>query len=125
MCRPDARFDPIEVNLGDEPDPMLRERLLAIPTALQWPPEDVALLRRQAAAALRRSSRAARGTPGRDASFARPCITGVAAGSLRVTEAGGLVGTLQGEGDQVFSGQVLAGAPKVFGQMVGLSAQVR
>jgi len=48
----------------------------------------------------------------------------VAAGSLLVSEAGGLVGTLQGDGDHIFSEQVLAGAPKVFGQMVGLFAQV-
>jgi myo-inositol-1(or 4)-monophosphatase len=49
----------------------------------------------------------------------------VAAGSLLVTEAGGLVGDLQGNGDYVFSEQVLAGAPKVFGQMVALFGQVK
>jgi NTE family protein len=53
---PDARFYLIEVNLGDEPDPALRERLLAIPTTLELPAEDVALLRRHAAAALLRSA---------------------------------------------------------------------
>ncbi|MBC7940776.1 MAG: patatin-like phospholipase family protein [Chitinophagaceae bacterium] len=51
----DARFYLIEVNLGDEPDAALRERLLAVPTTLQLPPADVSLLRRHAAAALRRS----------------------------------------------------------------------
>jgi myo-inositol-1(or 4)-monophosphatase len=49
----------------------------------------------------------------------------VAAGSLLVTEAGGLVGNLQGDGDYLFSEQVLAGTPKVFGQMVALFGQVR
>jgi len=44
----------------------------------------------------------------------------VAAGSLLVTEAGGLIGNFQGDGDYLFSGEVLAGTPKVFSQMVGL-----
>ena len=48
----------------------------------------------------------------------------VAAGSLLVTEAGGLVSTLTGEGDPIFAEQVLAGAPRVFGQMVTLFGQV-
>jgi hypothetical protein len=52
----DAQFYLIEVNLGDEPDASLRERLLAVPTTLQLAPEDVLLLRRQGAAALRRSA---------------------------------------------------------------------
>jgi NTE family protein len=52
----DARFYLLEVNLGDEPDPVLRERLLAVPTTLQLPAEDVALLRRHAAQALARSA---------------------------------------------------------------------
>ena len=51
----DARFYLIEVNLADEPDVVLRERLLAVPTTLQLPPEDVRVLRRHAAAALQRS----------------------------------------------------------------------
>lgn len=49
----------------------------------------------------------------------------VAAGSLLVTEAGGLIGNLQGDADYLFSEQVLAGTPKVFGQMVSLFAQTR
>jgi NTE family protein len=52
----DARFYLVEVNLGDEPDVKLRERLLAVPTTLQLSAEDVAMLRRQAGAALRRSA---------------------------------------------------------------------
>ena len=44
----------------------------------------------------------------------------MAAGSLLVTEAGGLMGNLQGEADYLFSGNVLAGTPKVFSQMVAL-----
>jgi myo-inositol-1(or 4)-monophosphatase len=47
----------------------------------------------------------------------------VAAGSLLITEAGGLVGDLRGEPDHLFSEQVLAGSPKVFAQMVSLLAQ--
>jgi myo-inositol-1(or 4)-monophosphatase len=46
----------------------------------------------------------------------------VAAGSLLVTEAGGLVGDLKGNADYLFSEQVLAAPPKVFSQMVGLFA---
>jgi myo-inositol-1(or 4)-monophosphatase len=49
----------------------------------------------------------------------------VAAGSLLVSEAGGLVGNLQGESDYLFSEQVLAGTPKVFSQLVALFQQVR
>jgi NTE family protein len=52
----DARFYLIEVNLGDEPDATLREKLLAVPTTLQLPAADVDLLRQQAGAALRRSA---------------------------------------------------------------------
>jgi myo-inositol-1(or 4)-monophosphatase len=44
----------------------------------------------------------------------------VAAGSLLVTEAGGLVGNLKGDSEYLFNEQVLAGAPKVFSQMVAL-----
>jgi myo-inositol-1(or 4)-monophosphatase len=42
----------------------------------------------------------------------------VAAGSLLVLEAGGLVGDLGGEGDYLYGGQVIAATPKVFAQMV-------
>ena len=42
----------------------------------------------------------------------------VAAGSLLVLEAGGLIGDLKGEGDYLHSGQVIAANPKIFSQMV-------
>ena len=51
----DARFHLIEVNLADLPDPALREQLMAVPTSLQLPTDQVDALRREAAAALRRS----------------------------------------------------------------------
>ena len=43
----------------------------------------------------------------------------VAAGSLLVSEAGGLVGNFAADGDYLFSEQVLAGSPKVFAAMIG------
>ena len=42
----------------------------------------------------------------------------VAAGSLLVTEAGGLVGNFAADGDYIFSEEVVSGAPKVFGGMI-------
>jgi len=42
----------------------------------------------------------------------------VAAGSLLITEAGGIVGTFRGDSDYLFKGDVIAGAPKVFAQMI-------
>jgi myo-inositol-1(or 4)-monophosphatase len=42
----------------------------------------------------------------------------VAAGSLLVSEAGGLVGNFTADGDYLFSEEVLAGSPKVFGAMI-------
>lgn len=44
----------------------------------------------------------------------------VAAGSLLVTEAGGLVGNFSGDGDYLHRGEVIAGAPRVFAQLVGV-----
>jgi myo-inositol-1(or 4)-monophosphatase len=44
----------------------------------------------------------------------------VAAGSLLITEAGGIVGNFAGESDYLYKGDVLAGSPKVFAQMVNL-----
>ena len=44
----------------------------------------------------------------------------VAAGSLLITEAGGIVGTFAGESDYLYKGDVIAGKPKVFAQMVAL-----
>jgi myo-inositol-1(or 4)-monophosphatase len=48
----------------------------------------------------------------------------IAAGALLVSEAGGLMGNLQGDGDYLFSGDVLAASPKVFSQMVALFGTV-
>ena len=42
----------------------------------------------------------------------------IAAGSLLVTEAGGLIGDFQGDPDYLHTGDVLAGTPKIFGQLV-------
>jgi myo-inositol-1(or 4)-monophosphatase len=42
----------------------------------------------------------------------------VAAGSLLVLEAGGLIGDLDGEGEYLNGGQVIAANPKIFAQMV-------
>ena len=42
----------------------------------------------------------------------------IAAGALLITEAGGLVGDLEGENRHLESGHVLAGNPKVFAQLV-------
>ena len=44
----------------------------------------------------------------------------VAAGSLLVTEAGGLVGNFTGDADFLEQGECLAGTPKVYGQMVSV-----
>jgi myo-inositol-1(or 4)-monophosphatase len=49
----------------------------------------------------------------------------VAAGSLLVLEAGGLVGDLGGEGNYLYGGEVIAATPKVFAQMVNLLAPFR
>lgn len=44
----------------------------------------------------------------------------IAAGALLITESGGIVGTFEGESDYLYKGDVLAGTPKVFAQMVAL-----
>jgi myo-inositol-1(or 4)-monophosphatase len=49
----------------------------------------------------------------------------VAAGSLLIQEAGGLIGDLTGEGDFLHGGQVLAATPKIFAQMVAVLAPFR
>ncbi len=49
----------------------------------------------------------------------------VAAGSLLVQEAGGLIGDLSGEGDYLHGGQVIAANPKIFAQMVSALAPYR
>jgi myo-inositol-1(or 4)-monophosphatase len=49
----------------------------------------------------------------------------VAAGSLLVLEAGGLIGDLAGEGDYLHGGEVIAATPKIFAQMVQTLAPYR
>ncbi len=44
----------------------------------------------------------------------------MAAGSLLVTEAGGLVGNFTGESDYLYQREVVAGSPKIYGQLVTL-----
>ena len=44
----------------------------------------------------------------------------VAAGSLMITEAGGLIGNFTGEADYLHQREVVAGTPKVYGQLVQL-----
>jgi myo-inositol-1(or 4)-monophosphatase len=44
----------------------------------------------------------------------------VAAGSLLITEAGGIVGNFSGESEYIYHGDVLAGSPRIFGQLVTL-----
>ena len=46
----------------------------------------------------------------------------MAAGSLLITESGGIMGTFAGESDYLYKGDVIAGTPKVFAQMVALLA---
>ncbi len=46
----------------------------------------------------------------------------VAAGSLIVTEAGGLIGNFTGEADFLNQREVIAGSPKIYGQLVKLLA---
>lgn len=44
----------------------------------------------------------------------------IAAGSLLVTEAGGLIGNFTGEADFLHQREVLAGSPRIYAQLVGL-----
>jgi myo-inositol-1(or 4)-monophosphatase len=46
----------------------------------------------------------------------------VAAGSLIITEAGGLIGNFTGDSDYLFQREVVAGNPKVYGQLVQILA---
>ena len=46
----------------------------------------------------------------------------IAAGSLMITEAGGLIGNFTGEADYLYQREVVAGNPKVYGQLVQLLA---
>lgn len=47
-------------------------------------------------------------------------IWDVAAGSLLITEAGGLVGNFTGEANFLDQGECLAGSPRAYGQLVGI-----
>jgi myo-inositol-1(or 4)-monophosphatase len=47
----------------------------------------------------------------------------IAAGALLITEAGGIVGTFEGEADYLYKGDIIAGNPKVFSQQVNLLSQ--
>ena len=44
----------------------------------------------------------------------------IAAGSLLVTEAGGLIGNFTGESDYLYQREVVAGSPKIYGQLVAM-----
>ena len=44
----------------------------------------------------------------------------VAAGSLLVTEAGGLVGNFSGDADFLEQGECMAGNPRIYGQLVSI-----
>ena len=44
----------------------------------------------------------------------------IAAGSLMITEAGGLIGNFSGEADFLYQREVVAGSPKIYGQLVRL-----
>jgi myo-inositol-1(or 4)-monophosphatase len=46
----------------------------------------------------------------------------VAAGSLIITEAGGLIGNFTGDSDYLYQREVVAGNPKVYGQLVQILA---
>ena len=49
----------------------------------------------------------------------------MAAGSLLIIEAGGLVGDLDGEGGYLRGGQIVAGNPRIFAQMVKVLSSFR
>ena len=46
----------------------------------------------------------------------------IAAGSLMVTEAGGLIGNFTGESDYLYQREIVAGNPKIYGQLVSILA---
>ena len=46
----------------------------------------------------------------------------IAAGSLMITEAGGLIGNFTGESDYLYQREVVAGNPKIYGQLVQMLA---
>src|SRR5260370_24656229 len=49
----------------------------------------------------------------------------VAAGSLLIVEAGGLVGDLGGDAGYLYGGQIIAANPRIFAQMVKLLSPYR
>ena len=49
----------------------------------------------------------------------------VAAGSLLILEAGGLVGDLAGDAEYLYGGQIIAANPRIFAQMVKLLSPYR
>jgi myo-inositol-1(or 4)-monophosphatase len=49
----------------------------------------------------------------------------IAAGTLLITEAGGLIGDLSGEADYMKTGNLVGGNPKIFGQLIQLIAPHR
>jgi len=49
----------------------------------------------------------------------------VAAGSLLVSEAGGLVGDFEGDSNYLFGQRIVAGNPKVFAALIQLIASAR
>ena len=44
----------------------------------------------------------------------------IAAGALLVTEAGGLIGNFTGEADYLYQREIVAGSPKIYGQLVAM-----
>ncbi|MBU6257715.1 MAG: inositol monophosphatase, partial [Burkholderiales bacterium] len=44
----------------------------------------------------------------------------IAAGSLMITEAGGLIGNFTGEADYLYQREVVAGTPRIYGQLVNV-----
>src|SRR4051794_20994975 len=80
----------------------------------RWP--DRVLLRRPGAAALDLANVAA----GRMDGFFEQGLNAwdVAAGSLVITEAGGLVGNYTGDSEFLHVGEVVAGNPKIYAQMI-------
>lgn len=44
----------------------------------------------------------------------------IAAGSLLVSEAGGMIGTFKGEANYLYQGDILAGNPKIFSQQINM-----
>ena len=47
-------------------------------------------------------------------------IWDIAAGALLVAESGGIVSDFEGEGDYLKSGNIIAGSPRIFAQMLPL-----